>query len=156
MKRVLSLLLLSLVGACAAGGGDSATTASASEAWSGPHCPIEGPAQQRLSPQQWQRSAWKQHLSADQLSPKKEWDLLILRAGSRPTAGYRLSIEQRNEVGDALRLELAVKGPKPDTMVAQVMTSPCLALWVPKDLEIDVRWLSDSEAGGDEPQKRPY
>ena len=41
-------------------------------------------------------------------------------------------------------------------MVAQVMTSPCLALWVPKDLEIDVRWTVDSEAGGDEPQKRPY
>lgn len=145
MKPFLALCLMVLLSGCAAGRGEADAASNVREAWSGSHCPTDGPAEQRLSAGQWQQSVWSQQFESQTLSTEPKQDLLILRAGSKPTAGYRLSVNSQSKLDDVLLLEVAVNGPPAGTMMAQVMTSPCLALWVPQDLELTVRWLAGSK-----------
>lgn len=154
MKPFLALCLMALLAGCAAGRGEADPALNVRQAWSGPHCPSEGPAEQRLSAGQWQQSVWSQHIESQATSTGQ--DLLILRAGSKPTAGYRLSVNHQSSPGDVLRLEVKLIEPAADTMVAQMMTSPCLALWVPKDRELTVHWpggSKPSDAAAQEPTK---
>lgn len=152
MKPVAGWLLLLLVAACAAGLDDANRESDMREAWSGAHCPSDGPEQERLAPVEWRQSVWSERLSSDRTE-----DLLILRAGTKPSAGYRLTIEEQAVVDGVLQLHVRLRGPAPDAMVAQVLTSPCLALWVPSGVvDIDVRWINADGQSAPATQKHLY
>ena len=44
--------------------------------------------------------------------------------GSRPTAGFRVSVTRVRTEGNELMIEYAERKPPPDSIVAQVLTSP--------------------------------
>lgn len=150
MKLFVCVLITFAVSACTAGPEQS--RAHASEAWSGAHCVTDGPRQQRLSTAQLQQSAWAEHIQPSEPAQS----LLIVRAGSRPTAGYTLRLAQQSRQHGKLQLVIEERQPAPDTMRAQVMTSPCIALWVPAAMELDVQWSQASMPSESANQKRPY
>jgi hypothetical protein len=54
--------------------------------------------------------------------------------GKKPTTGYGLSIEEESaEIKDhSAIVQVNLNEPDPDTMLAQMMTSPCLLIKLPK------------------------
>jgi PrcB C-terminal len=64
---------------------------------------------------------------------KKEGVLAVFM-GQRPTAGYGLALQDPNvEVADGVgKVVVRFEEPEPGAMVAQVLTSPCLLLRIPK------------------------
>ncbi|WP_143750722.1 protease complex subunit PrcB family protein [Marinobacter sp. ANT_B65] len=59
--------------------------------------------------------------------------LLFVTLGEKPTGGYSVSLASSSieNPGNILRLAMAVREPAPETMVSQVITSPCVVLAVP-------------------------
>lgn len=149
MKLFIVLLAIAGVSACTAG--PQSSGADASEAWSGAHCITDGRRLQRMTPAQIQASDWAEHVP-----PQASQSLLIVRAGSRPTAGYGLRLAEQSRQNGKLQLVIEERQPAPDSMRAQVMTSPCIALWVPAAMELDVRWSKASIPSESADQKRPY
>jgi protease stability complex PrcB-like protein len=64
---------------------------------------------------------------------KKEGVLAIFM-GQRPTAGYGLALQDPNvAIADGMgKVVVRFEEPEPGAMVAQVLTSPCLLLRIPK------------------------
>lgn len=60
--------------------------------------------------------------------------LVLIEMGRRPTAGFGLApLEPAFSVADGTaRLSIAWQEPGPESVVAQVMTSPCLLIAVPR------------------------
>jgi len=79
-------------------------------------------------------------LKGGQLPPPKVPDIdfsdaavLIVYAGLKPSAGYRISADEkmiRIEDG-VLRVVVDIQTPQPGQMQAQMLTAPCLVLSVP-------------------------
>ncbi|RBW48390.1 protease complex subunit PrcB family protein [Marinobacter sp. F3R11] len=59
--------------------------------------------------------------------------LLFVTLGEKPTGGYSVSLASASvENGNnTLRLAMTLRVPSPETMVSQVITSPCVVLAVP-------------------------
>jgi len=59
--------------------------------------------------------------------------LLFVTLGEKPTGGYSVSLASSSieNPGNILRLAMTVRAPAPETMVSQVITSPCVVLAVP-------------------------
>lgn len=64
---------------------------------------------------------------------EKNW-LVLFALGQKPTAGYSVSLteETATVASDVLNLPVAVHEPAQGTLQAQVITSPCLIVSVPK------------------------
>lgn len=58
-------------------------------------------------------------------------DMLVVYLGQRPTPGYGGELEQAEMVDGALELSLQATEPASDAMMAQVITTPCVALAIP-------------------------
>lgn len=60
--------------------------------------------------------------------------LVALWMGKKPTAGYRISLaaEKAEIKNGTANLRVNLQEPKPNTVSAQVITSPCLLLALPK------------------------
>lgn len=56
--------------------------------------------------------------------------LVIVALGQKPTGGYGVTLLGSEQVGDELRLEVAATAPAPDSMVTQVLTTPCSVMAV--------------------------
>lgn len=57
--------------------------------------------------------------------------LVFVTLGEKPTSGHSVALEQARLAGDSLTLEMRVRSPAPDMIVAQVITSPCAVVAVP-------------------------
>lgn len=60
--------------------------------------------------------------------------VLLVRMGTRPTAGYRLVAEQQvlQIKGDIARIAIEWAAPPADAVLAQVVTCPCTLIRIPK------------------------
>ncbi|XOZ35006.1 protease complex subunit PrcB family protein [Halomonadaceae bacterium KBTZ08] len=58
-------------------------------------------------------------------------DVVIVYLGQRPTPGYGGELRESEKVGGSLSVALRYTEPDSDAMLAQVITTPCLALSVP-------------------------
>lgn len=67
--------------------------------------------------------------SAAELDFSRE-HLAIVALGQQNTGGHGVTLVGSEQVGDELRLEVAVSRPQPGGMVTQVMTTPCTVLAV--------------------------
>ncbi|WP_372964371.1 protease complex subunit PrcB family protein [Marinobacter sp.] len=56
--------------------------------------------------------------------------LIIVTLGQKPTAGYSLGLDSVSRENSTLKLDVQLTRPAPGTMVAQVITSPCVVLAV--------------------------
>ena len=56
--------------------------------------------------------------------------LIFVTLGQKPTAGYSLGLADVSQEQGTLKLQMDLKAPAPDMMVAQVITSPCVVLAV--------------------------
>ena len=67
--------------------------------------------------------------------------------GQRPTAGYKMMlVDNLAQIeGNVAIIRLAVKTPKPESRVAQVVTSPCLLLKLPKANYNIIKLLSQDD-----------
>ncbi|MDP4547014.1 MAG: protease complex subunit PrcB family protein [Marinobacter sp.] len=54
--------------------------------------------------------------------------LIFVTLGQKPTAGYSLGLAGVSQEKSTLKLHMDLKAPEPGTMVAQVITSPCVVL----------------------------
>lgn len=70
-------------------------------------------------------------VSSGQEALKSGRDVLIVYLGQRPTPGYGGELRAAEKVGGHLRVALRYTEPDSDAMLAQVITTPCLALSVP-------------------------
>ncbi len=63
----------------------------------------------------------------------RHWKVIFISAGERPTAGYRLSLPEHPFVvrKDEGRLSLHLHAPQAGTVVAAVVTHPCLLVRIP-------------------------
>ncbi len=68
---------------------------------------------------------------------------LLVNMGTRPTSGYALSLADNSAriVADRLEVVLDWQSPPPGAVVAQVLTSPCLILRIPRDGFREIRVL---------------
>jgi hypothetical protein len=57
--------------------------------------------------------------------------LVFVTLGEKPTAGFSVALDKARFSGDSLTLEMLVRKPQPDMIVAQVITSPCAVVAVP-------------------------
>ncbi|MDC0661654.1 protease complex subunit PrcB family protein [Marinobacter sp. SS21] len=56
--------------------------------------------------------------------------VVIVALGQKTSAGYGVTLDSAQLIGDRLTLEMRLQSPPPDSMVAQVMTTPCAAVAV--------------------------
>lgn len=73
---------------------------------------------------------------------------LLVSMGTRPTSGYVLSLADKSARIVANRLEVVLdwQSPPPGAIVAQVLTSPCLVLRIPRDGYSEIRVLDSAGA----------
>ncbi|MBU2953933.1 protease complex subunit PrcB family protein [Marinobacter sp. F3R08] len=57
--------------------------------------------------------------------------LVFVTLGQKPTAGFSVALDNVRFAGETLTLEMFVRKPEPDMIVAQVITSPCAIVAVP-------------------------
>jgi hypothetical protein len=88
----------------------------------------------------------KQHIVGDASKPPlvdfTRQRVIAVYMGKRPTAGYGLGLASRNaEVGERGVLTLVVSWIEPlaDAVLAQVITSPCLLVSVPKGDHVTIQ-----------------
>lgn len=60
-------------------------------------------------------------------------DVLVIYLGQRPTPGYGAELRQAQTVEKVLTLSLEATRPDSDAMMAQVITTPCVALAIPDE-----------------------
>jgi hypothetical protein len=67
--------------------------------------------------------------------------VFVLSMGQRPTAGYGIELhsERATMQRESLMIPAGWQEPPPDTMVAQVVTSPCIVFTVPANRYETVR-----------------
>ena len=63
----------------------------------------------------------------------QRWNLLLISAGQKPSAGYYLTLDQPAfSIGKTnARLNVVLNRPAPDSMVASVITHPCILVKIP-------------------------
>ncbi|HFC53490.1 MAG TPA: protease complex subunit PrcB family protein [Gammaproteobacteria bacterium] len=63
----------------------------------------------------------------------RRWNLLLVSAGEKPTAGYRLTLGHPAFTANnqSARLNVVLEQPAPDAVVAAVLTHPCMLVKVP-------------------------
>ncbi len=63
----------------------------------------------------------------------QRWNLLLIFAGRKPSAGYRLTLGRPALLADgrSARLNVVLEQPAPDSMVAAVLTHPCMLVKIP-------------------------
>ncbi len=54
--------------------------------------------------------------------------VVVVGLGQKNTAGYGIALDAAQLAGDRLTLEMRLQSPPPDSMVAQVMSTPCAAV----------------------------
>lgn len=59
--------------------------------------------------------------------------VLMVYLGQRPTPGYGASLVDAHRRNGALEIELSAREPDPGSMMAQVVTTPCLGLRIPAE-----------------------
>lgn len=71
--------------------------------------------------------------------------LVFVTLGQKPTAGFSIGLQDTRATDDTLLLSMSVITPEPDSMVAQVITTPCAVLAVAADKwqRLEVKGLSD-------------
>ncbi|MDF1763459.1 MAG: protease complex subunit PrcB family protein [Oleibacter sp.] len=60
-------------------------------------------------------------------------DLLTINAGERPTLGYAVQLTEQTQADAKVTLMYQITSPPKGAMVAQMMTSPCLYVTLPKE-----------------------
>lgn len=72
--------------------------------------------------------------------------VLVVRMGQRPTAGYAIELARPVALvkGKVAAVQIALRSPAPGAMTAQVVTSPCLVVKLPKE-GIDEVKVADGE-----------
>src|SRR5437879_6017563 len=84
---------------------------------------------------EWQ-ALWKSH-KPDSPAPAVDFAqsaVVAVFLGSRPTAGFGVKITAIKKDGDKAIVEYTEGKPRPDLMVAQVLTAPFVIVKVPKDI----------------------
>jgi hypothetical protein len=95
---------------------------------------IDAPEQVVVHTTQEWTELWRRHGSSRPLPPV-DFDremVVAVFAGTRPTAGYAVTITAARAQGDGLVVEYAVKAPSPGSMTAQVLTSPYAIAALPR------------------------
>ncbi len=76
--------------------------------------------------------------------------VIVISMGEKPSAGYSLDLSQADESvvirGNSLNIKSIWRQPAEDDVVAQVITSPCIAISVPKSGFDVIRIIDDSGA----------
>ena len=73
--------------------------------------------------------------SASQPVLKRGDSILIVYLGQKPTPGYGAALRGAAVTGDRLQIDLEAQEPDPGAMLAQVITTPCVALRIPSDID---------------------
>lgn len=85
---------------------------------------------------------WQQVIGGGE-RPKVDFaseSVVILLAGLKPTGGYSVEARAAHQEGRTLVVDAAVKGPPPDAIVTQALTSPFAVIAVRAREFDDVRW----------------
>lgn|SRR5689334_14172219 len=85
---------------------------------------------------------WMQHAGA-RPRPSVDFNNEVIAAvflGSRPTAGYGVEIVRARQAGVAMLVSYKETRPAPDSVAAQVLTSPYHIVAIPKGSTTDVKF----------------
>ena len=83
---------------------------------------------------------WTQH-AGERVRPNVDFNKEVVAAvflGSRPTAGYSVEIVRARQQGTTLVVSYKETRPAPDSVAAQVLTSPYAIVAIPKGSTTDV------------------
>jgi len=145
-KAWLWIGLLTLLSACRINGipETPTTTVEATLLIQSTHCwnKSDEPSVEWITNSKAYRSAYnqiKKHILGDTSKPPyvdfNRLGVIAVYMGRRPTAGYQVTLASRTaEVGEHNELTLAVSWIEPpvDALLAQVITSPCILVSIPK------------------------
>ena len=90
---------------------------------------------------EWSR-LWTQH-GGERTRPAVDFSTEVVVAvfmGSRPTAGFSIEVVRVREEGPALVVSYKETRPAPDSVAAQILTSPFHIVAVPKGATTDVKF----------------
>ena len=74
--------------------------------------------------------------------------IVVIEQGRRPTAGYQVAVSRVAELrGSELSLHVTMLSPRPGAMTAQMITSPCVVVGVPR---VDIRKLRVIDQSGEQ------
>ena len=127
----ISLLAPLLVG-CQAGQADMEPLSGVEVVGQADHCSRENPGLSLVQ-------SMSDFPEVDGLLPAGEGaleaghDVLVIYLGQRPTPGYSAELDQAEMVDGAVVLSLRATEPESGAMMAQVITTPCLALAIPSE-----------------------
>ncbi|MDX1756493.1 MAG: protease complex subunit PrcB family protein [Marinobacter sp.] len=132
----LVVSVMALASACANQSEPQPVTASlARQVTASAHCGLSAPGMLYLSKADDLRRLTE--LPGQALSPSSlsgldfsREHLVIVALGQKTTAGYGVSLDFARLSGDELRLEMVLQEPPAGAMVAQVLTTPCVAIAV--------------------------
>ena len=91
--------------------------------------------------QEWSR-LWTQH-AGERTRPAVDFSTEVVVAvfmGTRPTAGFTVEIVRVREEGGALVVSYTETRPAPDSVTAQMLTSPFHIVAIPKGAATDVKF----------------
>lgn len=99
------------------------------------HCGLSAPGLLHLSEAEelealGQLPAQNLNLSALKALDFSQEHLVIVALGQKSTAGYGVTLAASQIIDDELQLAVHLRQPAPDSMVAQVLTTPCTVLAV--------------------------
>ena len=63
--------------------------------------------------------------------------VLLVYLGQKPTPGYSAGLQGAGLADGRLHIDLKAEEPDPGAMLAQVITTPCVALRIPADVDAD-------------------
>jgi hypothetical protein len=74
--------------------------------------------------------------------------VLVVGMGPKPTGGFALELARPNgwAKGETAVVQVAVREPAPGAMVTQALTSPCLALAIPREGIVEVKVVDEKGA----------
>jgi len=136
IKKIISICCLILVSACSAGGPGNVHVV-VKPVWGSAFCGNASPAGLQLIASSVELKAWL-HGRTEPVPEitvgLKDNYLLVVNMGQQSSGGYGLSLlkEQAEITGRHLLISVRWQTPKPGMMQAQVITSPCLLVSVPR------------------------
>lgn len=103
---------------------------AAASSWSGQHSSLQLPAARVIDNEADWKAFWSP-TEAPQVDFSRSFAVAV-SAGSKPTGGYSVEIDDPAESGGQCFINYRIKAPPPDAMVTQAFTQPFAARVFPK------------------------
>jgi PrcB C-terminal len=144
MRRCSVLGLCAALGACGSSpepAGEGQTPVAVEVVYRGSRCPASEPGARAIDDEagwaEWQAAQQRTFLpAADDVDANVDFGderIIVVSMGTKPTAGYSIDVAAgaARLRGDTLEIDADWLEPAEGAVVAQVLTSPCIALAVP-------------------------